>query len=153
MMNAHNKEYLKLVASNTPKTKHISTMLSSFIVGGLICCLGQGINDVYMLWLPHLSESTIKSLVSVSLFLIASTLTCIGVYDKISEFGGAGAIIPITGFANSIISPAIEHRREGIIGGLCSNMFIIAGPVLVTGIVISVLIGFFTLVFSGAPLI
>ncbi|MDR0697347.1 MAG: SpoVA/SpoVAEb family sporulation membrane protein [Christensenellaceae bacterium] len=150
-MNEHNKEYLKFVNDHNPKTKHLATLVRAFFVGGFISCLGQSLYDIYTFLFKSIPDTHIKNIVAISLVLIASILTCIGVYDKIGEFGGAGAIIPITGFANSIISPAIEHRREGIITGLCANMFIIAGPVLVTGIVMSIIIGIVCFIIQGVP--
>lgn len=134
------KEYLALVKYNMPKTKHMQTLLRAFIVGGIICCIGQGINDL-LKHFAHLDEKTAASFTTAILITITGILTGFGVYDKIGNFGGAGSIIPITGFANAVVSPAIERKQEGVILGLCSNMFIIAGPVIVIGISASVIVG------------
>lgn len=116
-------------------------MLRAFLVGGVICCIGQGLGDGMRATFPGLEEDIVGSFVTMLMILITAILTGFGVYDKIGAFGGAGSVIPITGFANSIVSPAIEHKREGIVYGLCSNLFSIAGPVIVFGIATSVLVG------------
>ena len=116
-------------------------MAKAFLVGGIICCIGQGFSDLYQAVLPELDEKTIGGFVTMTMILLTAVLTGFGVYDKIGAFAGAGSIVPITGFANSIVSPAIEHKREGIVLGLCANMFSIAGPVIVFGISASVLVG------------
>ena len=135
------KEYLKEIRKDMPKTKHLSTMLRAFLVGGVICCIGQGFSDLYQAVLPELDEKTVGGFVTMTMILLTALLTGFGVYDKIGNFGGAGSIVPITGFANSIVSPAIEHKREGIVLGLCANMFSIAGPVIVFGITASIVVG------------
>lgn len=137
------KKYLKEVNKEMPKTKHLVTMTKAFVVGGIICCIGQAISDLLKL-IPSLAtaeEKVIGSYTTVIMILLTGILTGFGVYDKIGNFGGAGSIIPITGFANSVVSPAIEHKREGVILGLCCNMFTIAGPVIVMGITASVIVG------------
>ncbi|MDR3186314.1 MAG: stage V sporulation protein AC [Christensenellaceae bacterium] len=149
-MNEPNKEYLKLIKEKMPKTKHFSTIVRAFIIGGLICCIGEALNDIYGLIFKTLSEDEIKSIVTITIILITAILTSFGIYDKIGNFGGAGSIIPITGFANAVVSPAIEHKKEGIILGLCSNMFKIAGPIIVVGITSSICVGIFVLFFKGA---
>lgn len=143
-----NKEYLKIVKQEMPKSRHLATMLKAFFVGGIICCIGQGISDVLKLIAPSLEENVISQYTTLIIIAITGILTGFGVYDKIGNFGGAGSIVPITGFANSVVSPAIEHKREGIVLGLCANMFKIAGPVIVFGITSSVLVGIITLIFK-----
>lgn len=135
------KEYLAEVRKEMPKTKHFSTMLKAFITGGLICCVGQSISLLIKHFFPEFDEKSVSGFTTMFMILITCVLTGFGIYDKIGSFGGAGSIIPITGFANSIVSPAIEHKREGIILGLCANMFSIAGPVIVFGISASILVG------------
>ena len=103
--------------------------------------LGQGINDLLLLWFPSLAEQTAWTLTLIILIFLASFLTAIGVYDLIGKFAGGGSIVPITGFSNSITSPALEFKREGIVYGICVKMFTIAGPVIVFGIVSSMLVG------------
>lgn len=135
------KEYLNLVKKEMPKTKHFVTLLKAFVTGGLICCVGQSFTLLYQYCFPAFEEKTVAGFTTMSMILITGILTGFGVYDKIGSFGGAGSIIPITGFANSIVSPAIEHKREGIVLGLCANMFSVAGPVIVFGITSSILVG------------
>lgn len=135
------REYLNFIRKEVPKTKHLRTMFRAFLVGGVICCIGQGISDVLKAAIPDMTEKTVGGYTTMIMILLTGILTGFGVYDKIGAFGGAGSIIPITGFANSIVSPAIEHKKEGIVLGLCSNMFSIAGPVIVFGIAASVIVG------------
>lgn len=135
------KEYLNEVKKEMPKTKHITTMLKAFVTGGIICCIGQAISYAFQFGFPDMDEKTVGGFTTMCMILLTCILTGFGIYDKIGSFGGAGSIIPITGFANSIVSPAIEHKREGIVLGLCTNMFSIAGPVIVFGITASILVG------------
>jgi stage V sporulation protein AC len=138
------KQYGKLVKERMPKTKLGFDCLKAFVVGGLICMLGQLVNDVgkYVFLFPVKEAATFTSIVMI---FIGITLTGIGVYDKIGSFAGAGSIVPITGFANSMASPAMEFRREGFVMGLAAKMFIVAGPVLVYGIGASIVVGLITL--------
>lgn len=133
-------EYRKLVKENMPKSRTLLRCLLAFVTGGAICCLGQLIGDVGDL-LFSLDETARGSFVSAVLIFIAAMLTGIGVYDKIGTVAGAGSVVPITGFSNSIVAPAMEHRSEGIVMGVCAQMFTIAGPVLVYGVTSSVIIG------------
>ncbi|MBR0136590.1 MAG: stage V sporulation protein AC [Clostridia bacterium] len=134
------EQYLELVKSRMPRSRTVLRCFLAFITGGAICCLGQLLGDVSeLLW--GLDESARGSFVSVVLIIAASFLTGIGVYDKIGKFAGAGSVVPITGFSNSITAPAMEHRPEGIVTGVCAQMFSIAGPVLVFGITSSVIVG------------
>ncbi len=136
-----NQAYNKYVQAKIPKTRAWPTLFNSFWIGGLICVLGQGINDLLLLWFPNISEQTAWALTLVTLIFLASFLTGIGVYDKIGKFAGGGSIVPITGFSNSITSPAIEFKHEGIVYGICVKMFTIAGPVIVFGVIASMLVG------------
>lgn len=138
---AESKEYLEEIRKDMPKTKHLTTMARAFLTGGVICCIGQGFTDGIKALFPTMEEKTVGGYVTMIMILLTAVLTGFGVYDKIGAFGGAGSIVPITGFANSIVSPAIEHKREGVVLGLCANMFSIAGPVIVFGVTASVLVG------------
>lgn len=148
-MNEPNQEYLKLVRKTMPKTKHFSTLLRAFLVGGTICSIGQGINDIYTLVFKDMPKEDITAITLLTIIFITAVLTGFGVYDKIGAFGGAGSIIPITGFANAVVSPAMERKQEGIVLGLCDNMFSVAGPVIVFGISSSVLVGTIALIFKS----
>ena len=136
-----NQAYNRYVQAKIPKTKPWPSLFNSFLVGGIICCIGQGINDVILLWFPNTAEQSAWAYTLIVLIFIASFLTGIGVYDKIGKFAGGGSIVPITGFSNSITSPAVEFKHEGIIYGICVKMFTIAGPVIVSGVVASFIVG------------
>lgn len=135
------KKYNDYVNMKKPKTRNFPTLIYAYIVGGLICMLGQGIQDILLVSFPTMSVETAGAWMLIILIFIASLLTGLGVYDKIGVFAGAGSIVPITGFSNSITSPAIEFKKEGIIFGLCVKMFSVAGPVIVNGTIISIVVG------------
>lgn len=133
--------YNKYVEARIPKTKAWPSLFNSFWVGGVICMIGQGASDLLMYCFPSMSEQTASTYASIFLIFLASLLTGIGIYDKIGKFAGGGSIVPITGFSNSITSPAVEFKNEGIIFGMCVKMFTIAGPVIVVGVVASIVVG------------
>ena len=136
------KEYSELVKRKTPKSREIKTLILAFLVGGTICCIGQGISDIISnLWIKNIGEKSLSALTSGFMIILGAILTGFGVYDKIGKYAGAGSIVPITGFANSIVSPAMEFNREGIVFGVMSKMFVIAGPIIVSGVVASILVG------------
>lgn len=139
-LNISNSEYNELISKKAKKSPILRNALAAFIVGGLICVLGQFItNKMLNLGIDKETSSTITS---ISLIFIAAFLTSINLFSRIGKFAGAGATVPITGFSNSIVSPAIEYKSEGYILGLGANMFKVAGPVLVYGISTSVILGF-----------
>ena len=133
------EEYQQRVMTKMPKPKLARNLLRAYLVGGLICMVGQGIGDALIAL--GMAKDVAAAATSILLVFIGATLTGIGIYDKIGKFAGAGSIVPITGFANSIVSPAMEFKREGLIMGVGSKLFTLAGPVLVNGISVSVLIG------------
>lgn len=137
-----NENYNKYIKQKIPKTKPWPTLFNSFWVGGVICLVGQGINELLSLIWPNIDQTTQWAYVLIILIFLASLLTGLGVYDKIGAFAGAGSIVPITGFSNSVTSPAIEFKHEGIIFGICVKMFTVAGPVIVSGVVSSIIVGF-----------
>ena len=134
------KEYNKIVTKNSPKSKLFVNCIKAFLIGGAICTIGQGFTDLYAML--GAAEKDSKTLCSVTLIFIGILLTAIGVYDKIAKHGGAGTLVPITGFANAVSSPAIEFKAEGYIAGLGAKLFIIAGPVIVYGVSASIIYGF-----------
>ncbi len=136
-----NQKYNEYVEAKTPKTKNWPTLFNAFLVGGLICCLGQGIYDLLAYFFPTMTDTELSAWMLIVLIFLSCFLTALGVYDRIGTFAGAGSIVPITGFANSVASPALEFKKEGIIFGLCVKMFTVAGPVIVCGIVSSVIVG------------
>lgn len=134
------RRYLRLVNERMPKSRTAVQCLLAFLVGGTICIIGQFIGDIGEL-VFSLDEKSRAAFTSIMLIFIGALLTGVGVYDKIGAFAGAGSVVPITGFANSIVAPAMEHKREGYILGVGAQMFSFAGPVLVYGITASVIIG------------
>ena len=134
------KEYQQRVNELIPRSKTGLMCLKAFAVGGGICCLGQLISDLGRMWLD-LDREQAGALCSLSLIFLAGLLTALGVFDRIAAFAGAGTVVPITGFANSIVAPAMEFRSEGLITGTAAKLFQIAGPVLVYGIGSSVIYG------------
>jgi stage V sporulation protein AC len=134
-----NKEYLDYVEKKAPKSKLVKNVVKAFAVGGLICVIGQFINNVLMT--QGLGKDIAGNLTVLIMVFIGAFLTGINVYDDIGKFAGAGSIVPITGFANSIVSPAMEFKSEGYVTGVGARMFFIAGPVLVYGISASVVVG------------
>lgn len=136
-----NKKYNQYVEAKKPKTKNFPTLIYAYVVGGVICMIGQAIQDILLAIFPTMSLESAGVWMLIILIFIASFLTAIGVYDRIGVFAGAGSIVPITGFSNSITSPAMEFKKEGIIFGLCVKMFTVAGPVIVNGLAISAIVG------------
>ena len=140
VMKQDKNEYKKYVEQKSPKPTYLKNYIMAFLVGGLICCIGQGINDFYMNVI-NLDKLDASSATSMTLIFLGAILTGFGVYDLIGKFAGAGSIIPITGFANSIVSPAMEFKKEGYVMGVGANLFKIAGPVLVYGVSSSIICG------------
>lgn len=133
------KEYTQYVENEAPKSSILKDLLIAFVVGGIICMLGQAITDFAMNM--GLDKKTASTICSISLIFIGAFLTAIRIYQRIGKVAGAGSIVPITGFSNSIVSPAIEYKAEGLVLGIGANMFKVAGPVLVYGIGSSVILG------------
>jgi stage V sporulation protein AC len=138
-LNITPKEYEKLSKSRTPKPTLVKNIILAFLVGGAICAFGQVvINGLKAAGMERADASTAAT---AFLILLGALLTGLGVYDNIGKFGGAGSIVPVTGFANSIVSPALEFKREGYVMGVGAKLFTVAGPVLVYGITTSIAIG------------
>ena len=131
--------YNEYVKKKTPNSPILKDCIKAFLIGGLICIIGQGITDIAVML--GAGTSDVKMITPIVLVFLGSFFTGIGVYDKLGKHAGGGSIIPITGFANSIVSPAIEYKSEGYVMGVGGKMFTVAGPVLVYGISASVLIG------------
>ena len=134
-----NKNYIRYVHSFAPPTQHIKTCLRAFFVGGLICCIGQFFR--MMLELAGLTGDVLAGTVSVILIFFGVLLTGLGVYDRIGKNAGAGSIVPITGFANSVASPAVEFKTEGFVYGTAAKMFVVAGPIIVFGVTAGAAVG------------
>ncbi|NLC76592.1 MAG: stage V sporulation protein AC [Clostridia bacterium] len=133
------KEYQDLVKKIKPKVPVLRNIIGAFLVGGTICLIGQIILDGFIAW-GLTARAAIGSTAAVMIFL-GSLATGLGIYDNLAKFAGAGSIVPITGFANSIVAPALEFKSEGYVFGLSSKMFLVAGPVLTFGFIVSVIIG------------
>ncbi len=134
------QHYSWLTDQLSPPSKLGSGLFHAFWVGGLICALGQAITDIGLMWLK-MNARDASTLASVTLVFLTALLTGIGVFDKIGKYAGAGSFVPITGFANAMVAPALEFRREGLVMGVGGKLFTIAGPVLVYGVGASVLYG------------
>jgi len=139
-------EYSKYVEKKSPNSPIGKNITWAFIVGGIICMIGQFINNFFLD--RGLPKDTVSAITSILLILTSIILTSLGWYDLIGKRAGAGSVVPITGFANSIASPAIEFKTEGLIMGLGAKMFTVAGPVLVYGISASIIVGFLYFIFS-----
>lgn len=132
--------YAQMVDRISPKSPMVQGLLRAFWVGGVICCLGQAFIEIGLAWLD-MTASTASTFASMMIVLITAILTGVGVFDKIGQYAGAGAFVPISGFANAMVSPAMEFTREGLVLGLGAKLFTIAGPVLVWGVSASVVVG------------
>ena len=133
------QNYNKLVARASPPSKLGVNMLKAFLIGGAICTIGQAIHDLWRL--AGLSEQNAGSATSAALIFLGAILTGLNIYDDIAKHGGAGTLVPITGFSNAVVSAALEFKSEGYITGMSAKLFTIAGPVLVFGICASVFYG------------
>lgn len=146
-----NKEYQNYVDKKSPNSPILKNCFNAFWVGGLICTLGQLIYDYFIF--RGFSVELTGTIVSVCLIFLSSFLTALNLFNRIGKFAGAGSLIPITGFANSVISPAMEYKSEGFVMGVGAKMFTVAGPVLVYGISASVLVGLAYLLFNAQSII
>lgn len=135
-----NASYLKYVSEIAPKTNEARSLLNAFIVGGFICVIGQFIRFFFMN-VAGLYGDTLAAATSAVLIFFGCLLTGFGVYDKIGHFAGGGSIVPITGFANSVASPAMEFKSEGYVYGMAAKMFVVAGPIIVYGVISSAFVG------------
>lgn len=143
MTNDQYGEYVKRKSSQSPIWPDL---FRAFLIGGAICCFGQGIGRLWIM--TGLRADLVGTATSMTLIFFGALLTGIGLYDKIAKVGGAGTLVPITGFANSVVSPALEFKTEGLVTGMAAKMFIIAGPVIVFGISASVLYGLILCIFQ-----
>ncbi len=139
-------DYKLFVKENAPKSPMWRSLAAAFFVGGIICCIGEGVSDAIKAIFPDMTTEDVGAWTTVIMIFLGSLLTGLGVYDKLGHFAGGGSIIPITGFANSVVSPAMEYNREGVFFGVCAKMFVIAGPIIVFGIVFSVVVGIIGLI-------
>ncbi len=140
-----NKDYDQLAKMASPNSKSYLNIPKAFVIGGAICTLGQALANLYIYL--GLSKELAPTAVSVSLVFLSALLTGLNVYDDIAKHGGAGTLVPITGFANAVAAPALEFKSEGLILGVGAKMFIIAGPVIVYGVTASIVYGLIIYIF------
>ena len=144
------KNYKKLAESASKGSPIMKNCLCAFLFGGAICAAAQGLGNVYRMFFE---KKDAASLTSVTLIFIAVLLTGLGVFDKIASHAGAGTLVPITGFANSVVSPAMDFKNEGFIYGLAAKMFVVAGPIIVFGIIGGVSVGVVYFILYSAGLL
>ena len=131
-MDMNREEYKQYAEKHMPRSRAGRNMLRAFVTGGLICAVGEALSRFYSS--RGLDEEAASTAVAVTLIVLGAALTAFGVYDRLAKFGGAGTLVPITGFANAVTAPALEFKTEGKITGTAAKMFVIAGPVIVYGV-------------------
>ena len=139
-MNVTKETYKKYADARAPRSPIVKDCLRAFLVGGLICSIGQALTDIYTK-LCGMEKQDAGTLTAATLVLAAAILTGLGVFDRIAKFAGAGTLVPITGFANAVVSPAIDAKSEGLILGVGGKIFSVAGPVLLYGTLAGTLYG------------
>lgn len=135
----NSKQYENYIKDKMPKPNYFKNCIASFIVGGLICDVAQFITNTARSY--GYEQEAVAAITATTMVFLGAFLTGLGIYDRIGRVAGAGSIVPITGFANSIVSPAMEFKREGFVFGVGAKMFVLAGPVLVYGISTSIVVG------------
>ena len=134
------ENYKTKVKDYQPKPPYVWNCVKAFLIGGLICLIGQALQDFYIHFF-NFNEKTAGNPTAATLILISALLTGFGIYDRLGQFAGAGSAVPVTGFANSMTSAALEHRSEGLVLGVATNMFKLAGNVIVCGVVAAYIVG------------
>lgn len=145
-MNLTPEEYKKVSQKYSRNSPLLKDCTMAFLIGGLICCIGQALTTLYMYW--GLEQEVASAVTSVSLVFLSALLTGFNVYDNIAKFAGAGTLVPITGFANAVVSPALEFKSEGFVLGVGAKLFVIAGPVLVYGLSSGIVVGIIAFLFQ-----
>ena len=138
-MNQSNQDYKKYVQKKAKKSPIVKDTLLAFLIGGAICTLGQGIYS--LAFSAGLTAQEAGPVTTISLIGLSALLTGLNLYNKIARYGGAGTLVPVTGFANAVAAPAVDFKSEGLVTGMAAKMFVVAGPVIVYGIVASVIYG------------
>lgn len=141
-----NEQYIEMSKKSSPASNSLVTIPMSFLVGGLICAIGQVLSILYQSWGASQKDSSMY--VSLTLIVIASILTALNHFDRIAKHAGAGTLVPITGFSNAVTASALEFKSEGMVLGLGAKLFIIAGPVIVYGTLSSIIYGVFLYLFK-----
>ena len=145
-MDMSNKDYDKFVQDRAAKSPIVKNCIFAFLIGGAICTLGQAIMDGFLSL--GLEKTDAGTATSVSLVALSALLTGLNLYNKLGRYGGAGTLVPITGFANAVVSPAIDFKTEGIVTGMAAKMFTVAGPVIVFGVTASAVYGVILMLFG-----
>ena len=146
-INKTNDEFNKLVKENRPVKTRFRNILKAYIVGGFICVIGQGFWEIYMYF--NLSQDDAGVLGTITMMFLGGLLTGLGLYDRLGQFAGAGSIVPVTGFANAMVSPALEYKQDGMVLGMGAKLFSVAGPVLTYGMVSAFVVGVLKTIFGG----
>ena len=133
-----NEKYLQYVEAKSPKTSPLKSLFWAFLIGGVICCIAQGIYDALHALMPGMKIEEAKTWALIGIVFLSILLTGLGVFDEIGIKAGAGTFLPISGFANAVASPSIDYKSEGWVFGLGAKMFYIAGPVIVNGVAWSI---------------
>ncbi|MFC0188397.1 stage V sporulation protein AC [Fictibacillus aquaticus] len=141
------QQFAQKIKPLQPKPPLVKNCVKAFLTGGLICIIGQALMEFYMTFF-NFTDKTAGNPTVATLILIASLLTGLGVYDKIGQFAGAGSVVPVTGFANAVTSAALEHRSEGLVLGVATNLFKLAGAVIVFGAVAAYILGMLRYAFA-----
>jgi len=144
-MGMSDKDYQKYVRDKAPKSPIVKDTVLAFLIGGAICVLGQAV--MHLALSMGASEKDAGTVTTVALIFLSALLTGLNLYSKIARFGGAGTLVPVTGFANSVVSPAIDFKSEGFVTGMAVKMFTIAGPVIVYGTLAGVIYGVILMLF------
>ena len=139
-INKTTDEFNKIVKKEQPAVNKVSNFLKAYLVGGTICLIGQIFWELYMTLFDY-SQQDAETMVTITMIFLGGLLTGLDVYDEIGQFAGAGSLVPVTGFANSMVAPALEYKQEGFIIGIGANLFSIAGPVQAYGMVSAFLVG------------
>lgn len=145
-MNMSNKDYGRFVQDRAKKSPIVKDCILAFLIGGAICTIGQAIMDGFTAL--GLEKTDAGTATSISLVALSALLTGLNLYNKLGRWGGAGTLVPITGFANAVVSPAIDFKTEGFITGMAAKMFTVAGPVIVFGVTASVIYGVVLMLFG-----
>lgn len=142
------KEYQQYVQQKSKKSPIVKDVALAFLIGGLICVVGQAVQDGWSA--AGLNQEDAGTATSCTMVFLSALLTGLNLYNKLARFGGAGTLVPITGFANAVVSPAIDFKSEGFVTGMASKMFLVAGPVIVFGTLASVIYGIILKLFNLA---
>lgn len=147
-INKTKDEYQKIIKKEQPPVNKISNVIKAFLVGGAICLLGQILWDLYIALFDY-NQQDAGTMATITMIFLGGLLTGLDIYDELGQFAGAGSLVPVTGFANSMVAPALEYKQEGFIMGIGANLFSIAGPVLTYGMVSAFLVGLLKILFGG----